>query len=249
MEGKEFHLTEGNQDRQNPFFADKETIMWTKQNEYCNTGSPIKLSLAKGMLKGKFVAGCFRATHGFDFTYEVSVKLQADGKILYSVWSSADGKHGDTETYEAIRVGATEATIRKGFATSPSSRGSHNGQPSVSTTPTISVPPEVFQAFLKTCARPRFDSTKIRGLQFQGLDVIGYEQADSGVGSQWGFIIDVGLSDFKAKFPNLAKRVNMPIPRAERTNISKLYRAVTESGWVSPGKASISCITVPMHPH
>jgi hypothetical protein len=123
------------------------------------------------------------------------------------------------------------------------------GQTGSLSTPTISVPPEVFQAFIKTCARPRYESTRIRGLRFQGLDVIGYEQADSGVGSQWGFIVDIGLSDFKAKYPDLAKRVNMTIPRAERTDVSKLYREVTESGWTSPGKTSISCISIPKHPH
>jgi hypothetical protein len=111
----EFRLTEGIKDRENPF-KDSDTIMWTEPNRFCNNGSAIKLTHDMGMLKGKFVADCFRPTHSHEFTYKVSLKLQPNGTMIYAVWSSGDGKHGDTETFEATRVGATGAT--KGSAKS-----------------------------------------------------------------------------------------------------------------------------------
>lgn len=102
---RRFQLTEGVKEIGSKL-EPKDTIMWTEPNPYCNNKPIIDLTAIKGRLKGQFVADCFRATHGLDFTYRLNLDLQPRGKMTYSVWSSQDGKHGDSETFQATRVSA-----------------------------------------------------------------------------------------------------------------------------------------------
>jgi len=53
-------------------------------------------------LVARFVSSNFQATHGMEFTYRVTCTLQANSKMLYSVWSSI---RGETEKHQATRTG------------------------------------------------------------------------------------------------------------------------------------------------
>jgi hypothetical protein len=95
-----YQMTEGFKDGSQP-------ISWTEGNQYCDSHPIISLTPTNGGLQGKFVADCFRATHGLDFTYQVRVEILSKNSLSYSLWSM-QGKspiRGQPDTFEAIRVG------------------------------------------------------------------------------------------------------------------------------------------------
>ena len=65
-----------------------------------NGADAIYLKPLRGKLVGRFVSPNFRATHGYDITYRITLSLQSNGQLLYSL-------SGDLapETYYAIRIG------------------------------------------------------------------------------------------------------------------------------------------------
>lgn len=66
-----------------------------------NGADGIYLSPLRGKLVGRFVSPNFRATHGYDITYRITLSLQPSGQLLYSVSSELA-----PETYHAIRIGS-----------------------------------------------------------------------------------------------------------------------------------------------
>ena len=93
--------------------------------------------------------------------------------------------------------------------------------------PTIS--PQEINNFLKKCANidvPPDVQEHLQGVSIRGLTPARYIVGDSGEGSMWGFEFDISLAEFKQKAPELAKRVNMPIPADEREYTSALYRSI-----------------------
>ena len=93
--------------------------------------------------------------------------------------------------------------------------------------PTIS--PQEINNFLKKCEYidvPSASSEHLQGVTIQGLTPARYTAADSGEGSMWGFEFDISLAEFKKKAPDLAKRVNMPIPPDQRENTRAISRMI-----------------------
>lgn len=74
----------------------------------------IYLKPFEGKLRGTFVSPNFRATHGHDITYTITLTPQANGQLLYSVTSQLA-----PERYYATRIGGSPPTI-----------GSQENQPS-----------------------------------------------------------------------------------------------------------------------
>lgn len=69
-----------------------------------NRANGIYLKPSNGKLVGQFSSPNFRATHGHDFTYRITLSLAANGKLLYSI-------SGDvSEKYYATRVDNGEDT-------------------------------------------------------------------------------------------------------------------------------------------
>lgn len=75
------------------------SIVWQKL--MLTNAKNIYLKPSNGRLVGKFVSANFYATHGEDFTYQITLDLKSDKKMLYSVWSSVDKK---TEIREATKI-------------------------------------------------------------------------------------------------------------------------------------------------
>lgn len=92
------------------WYGDNTVVRDLKGNEL--TGIYLKPS-GRG-LQGEFISPNFYATHSQEFKFKLTLELKPSNKMLYSIWSSIRG--GETETFEATRVGATEAT--KGSAKS-----------------------------------------------------------------------------------------------------------------------------------
>lgn len=91
--------------------------------------------------------------------------------------------------------------------------------------PTVS--PQEINNFLKKCEYidvPSESWEHLQGVMIKGLTPARYTAADSGEGSIWGFEFDVSLVEFKKKAPDLAKRVNMPIPADQREYTRAIYR-------------------------
>jgi tetratricopeptide (TPR) repeat protein len=74
--------------------------MVEKNGVLVNAGS-IYLNPLNGKLKSKFVSNNFYATHGAPFTYELTLDIKSDNKLLYSVYSSI---RGETDKYEVTKV-------------------------------------------------------------------------------------------------------------------------------------------------
>lgn len=91
--------------------------------------------------------------------------------------------------------------------------------------PTVS--PQDINNFLKKCEYidvPSESWEHLQGVTIKGLTPARYTSADSGEGSMWGFEFDISLAEFKKKAPDLAKRVNMPIPADQREYTRAIYR-------------------------
>jgi hypothetical protein len=100
-----FKLVEGYRDDHTARYADRDGIYWTPAE--IRKADGIYLRPVNGQLRGEFVSSNFRATHGRDMTYRVTLDLRADGQLQYAVWSSI---RGETETLEASRVVAAGLT-------------------------------------------------------------------------------------------------------------------------------------------
>jgi hypothetical protein len=62
---------------------------------------------------------------------------------------------------------------------------------------------------------------------------IHYIVASSGEGDIWGFEFDISVAEFKRRAPDLARRVDMPIPADEREYVVALYRVLEEPSHAS----------------
>lgn len=76
-------------------------INWTTDAIDVKGSDGIYLRPVNGSLIARFVSSNFQATHGMEFTYRVACSLQANNKMLYSVWSSI---RGETEKHQATRI-------------------------------------------------------------------------------------------------------------------------------------------------
>lgn len=88
-----FKLTKG-------FEYPKGKISWADGIAVRNADG-IYLRPKNGNLMGRFVSPNFYATHGAEFTYEITCELKSSGKLVYSVWSSI---RGETERREAAKI-------------------------------------------------------------------------------------------------------------------------------------------------
>jgi hypothetical protein len=87
-------------------------------------------------------------------------------------------------------------------------------------------------AFLQQCAfidTPYASSKRLQGVSIRGMTPIHYIVTSSGEGDVWGFEFDISVAEFKRRAPDLATRVDMPIPVNEREYVVALYRVLEES--------------------
>lgn len=103
------------------YVNDKDRIMWRDRKKDNYADDVIYLKLSRGKLKGELVSDVFRATHAIPFKYKLILDLKSNNKLHYSIWSSI---RGETETFEATRVGDSVPSVRdvpKGQAASQTS--------------------------------------------------------------------------------------------------------------------------------
>lgn len=75
------------------------SIVW--QKFMLTNAKDIYLKPSNGKLVGRFVSANFYATHGEDYTYQITLDIKPDKKMLYSVWNSINKK---TEAREATKI-------------------------------------------------------------------------------------------------------------------------------------------------
>ncbi|RPI66502.1 MAG: hypothetical protein EHM38_10050 [Geobacteraceae bacterium] len=100
--------------------------------------------------------------------------------------------------------------------------------------PTIST--AKIEAFLQQCAFidiPYQAAERLQGVLIRGMTPTRYIVAGSGEGDLWGFEFDIGVTEFKRRAPDLAKRIDMPIPADERPYVVARYRVLEEPYIVS----------------
>ncbi|WP_200389679.1 hypothetical protein [Thiocapsa imhoffii] len=86
-------------------------------------------------------------------------------------------------------------------------------------------------AFLQKCTFidiPYEASERLQGVSIRGMRPTRYIMAASGEGDVWGFEFDISVAEFKRRAPDLAGRVEMPIPSDERAYIIAQYRELQE---------------------
>ncbi|EGV17963.1 hypothetical protein [Thiocapsa marina] len=86
-------------------------------------------------------------------------------------------------------------------------------------------------AFLQKCTFidiPYEASERLQGVSIRGMTPIHYIAASSGEGDVWGFEFKLSVAEFKRRAPDLAGRVDMPIPVDEREYVVALYRVLEE---------------------
>jgi len=105
-------------------------------------------------------------------------------------------------------------------------------------------PPQAqFDAFIDRCARvqsPAVTYEAVDGIQLDGLQPVRYIEADGPDGSAWGFVFDLPIDDFRARFPALARNQAMPVA----DQVPPLFKQLTRSlqGAPSdPAKAFLVC--------
>ena len=103
-------------DGKSVYVADKAAISWRNRKLPYYEDPIIILRQSNGKVSSTFVSGVFRPTHSYDFTYTLTLTLASPDTLIHSVWSSPDGKRGDTKTFEATRVGG--AAVPKGLSKS-----------------------------------------------------------------------------------------------------------------------------------
>lgn len=88
-----FQFDEGWND--DPKVASK--ITWSRGVLMLTNADGIFLEPVKGRLQANFVSANFRATHGMDFTYRITLQFQPNGKLLYSLSGDLQEKHTATK--------------------------------------------------------------------------------------------------------------------------------------------------------
>ena len=91
-------------------------------------------------------------------------------------------------------------------------------------------------AFLQQCMFidiPYEASEHLQGVSIRGMTPIHYIVASSGEGDVWGFEFDISVAEFKRRAPDLARRIDMPIPADEREYVVALYRVLEEPSHAS----------------
>lgn len=91
-----FQFDEGWND--DPKVASK--ITWSRGVLMLTNADGIFLKPVKGRLQANFVSANFRATHGMDFTYQITLQFQPNGKLLYSLSGDIQEKHTATKITE-----------------------------------------------------------------------------------------------------------------------------------------------------
>jgi hypothetical protein len=76
-------------------FEWNDKITWAQT--MVNDADGIFLKPLNGKLQGKFVSPDFRATHGHDFTYQITLQLQPNGSLLYLLGGDLQEKHVATK--------------------------------------------------------------------------------------------------------------------------------------------------------
>lgn len=72
-------------------------ITWSRDVLILTNADGIFLKPSKGNLLAKFVSANFRATHGHDFTYQITLQFQANGTVLYLLGGDLSEKHVATK--------------------------------------------------------------------------------------------------------------------------------------------------------
>lgn len=75
-------------------------ITWNRGVLMLTNADGIFLKPVKGRLQANFVSANFRATHGMDFTYQITLQFQPNGKLLYSLSGDLQEKHTATKITE-----------------------------------------------------------------------------------------------------------------------------------------------------
>lgn len=88
-----FQFDEGWND--DPKVASK--ITWSRGVLLLTNADGIFLMPVKGRLQANFVSANFRATHGMDFTYQITLQYQPNGTLLYSLSGDLQEKHTATK--------------------------------------------------------------------------------------------------------------------------------------------------------
>ena len=86
-------------------------------------------------------------------------------------------------------------------------------------------------AFLQKCTFidiPYEASEHLQGVSIRGVTPSRSIMAASGEGDLWGFEFDISVAEFKRRAPDLAGRVEMPIPADEREYVVARYRVLEE---------------------
>jgi hypothetical protein len=91
-----FQFDEGWND--DPKVASK--ITWSRGVLMLTNADGIFLKPVMGRLQANFVSANFRATHGMDFTYQITLQFQPNGKLLYSLSGDLQEKHTATKITE-----------------------------------------------------------------------------------------------------------------------------------------------------
>lgn len=68
-------------------------ITWNRGVLMLTNADGIFLKPVKGRLQANFVSANFRATNGMDFTYQITLQYQPNGKLLYSLSGDLQEKH------------------------------------------------------------------------------------------------------------------------------------------------------------
>lgn len=85
-----------------------QSLVWRDQKRKMYEDDVIHMRFSQGTAHTTFSSGVFRATHGLDFIYRLTIGPKGDDKLLYTVWGSMGREGGTTHTYEATRVALDE---------------------------------------------------------------------------------------------------------------------------------------------
>lgn len=104
-----YKLIEGVKEKNSPISPD---IIWNDKKSWAEFPD-IYLILSNGKLKGQFISGVFRATHGIDFKWKITLEIKSDDKMVYSVRGEKKGETLTPETFEATRIKSSSASNKE----------------------------------------------------------------------------------------------------------------------------------------
>lgn len=110
-------------------------------------------------------------------------------------------------------------------------------------------PQALFDSFRDTCQRmqsPAIRYESVDGVRLDGVSAVSYLETDGPEGSMWGFVFDLPVADFKARFPALADPKTMPVPDDLSAWISSLTRSAEQAP--SSDQALLACIATVANP-